>query len=158
MSGNEAVNDWREAAWEYLPWFRETITEVEDVREFWFELSCAFEQAYHYNPREHRRSGDETVIASVYKYASWCLHHPEPDGTPYSEVLSAVIGNFYERLPKPNFRSDVPRYLSTEDFEELEQARVFRYWLNDDSEHAAFVVEFRRAKAAQACPPRRKKT
>jgi hypothetical protein len=132
------MSAWRRVAIEKVPKLRTLIEQAESVGMLWIDLYLAFEKA-HFPPP------DETLIAGVYAYASWCLIGAHND-----DIATPAIVSFYEHLPvDAEVRKQMHRWLSVEDFEGMKE--VFRYHLSEE-EHADFVEEFYCRRAG--LPPR----
>jgi len=130
------MSAWRRVALEMIPQCRKLIEQSENVSMLWIELHLAFERAYE-EPK------DAALIASIYRYASWCLKDSHN-----VNVQTAVVVAFYEHLPVGSqaVREEMPQWLSQEDFEGLRGP--FHYFLSD-KEFAAFEREFHKHRAAR---------
>jgi hypothetical protein len=127
------MSAWRRVAIAKVPQLRTLIEQAESVGMLWIDLYIKFEMAHHPPP-------DETLIAGVYDYASWCLIRAHND-----DIATSAIVSFYEHLPRDaEVRKQLHRWLSVEDFEGMKE--VFRYHLSEE-EHAEFVRQFYRGKA-----------
>lgn len=124
---------WRRTAIERFPQLHRAIADAEDAGWVWYEISHALEDVY------RRTLLDEKFVATVYEYASWCLHHRS------LEVRTAVVLWFYEGLPGNTLiRPDMARWLSEDDFDLLEFA--WAYVLSDEN-RKSFQQEFAARKA-----------
>ena len=74
-------------------------------------------------------------MRAVFDFASWCINHRSID------VRTAVALWFYEHLlDEPVAREGLPRWISLNDFEQLES--VWKYNLGQPGELAVFQQEF----------------
>ena len=122
------MSAWRRLALQRLQKCSKTIERAENIRSLWTDLWLEFERAY-------QDPVDEDFIASVYEYGSWCLV-----GSHNSEIQTAAIIGFYERLPLTDrIRKDMPNNLSRADFFGLEE--VFRSHLSH-SQYSELAQEF----------------
>lgn len=122
------MSAWRRTALDKLRKCSQTIERAENIRSLWTDLWLEFERAY-------QEPVDPDFVASVYKYGSWCLI-----GSHNSEIQTAAIIGFYERLPLTDrIRRDMPNNLSREDFFGLEE--VFSSHLSD-SQYRELAQEF----------------
>jgi len=124
---------WRQAAYEIIPMFRGRIDEAEDVGMLWIDISTELENSAD-EPLYLSRTPDEETIASLFRYASWCLLSGD------EKAENAAMVEFYEMLPVvPRIREDLHKYLSTEEF--LGLKALFEYHLSKE-EHEEFIREF----------------
>jgi hypothetical protein len=95
---------WRREALQRLPQLRDTINSAPEIMALWIELRLVFERAYEMLPR------DDSVIASIYSFADWCMNAPRaPDAG--HDPATAVVVAFYEHIPcHPAARDDMPRW------------------------------------------------
>jgi len=127
------VEDWRQAAYETIPMFRENIEKAEDVGTLWIDISTELENHTDEPLYLNGPLNDET-IARLFRYASWCLLSSD------EKAQNAAVVDFYERLPVvPRIRRDLHRHMSVEDF--LGLKGLFEYHLSRE-EHEEFIREF----------------
>jgi hypothetical protein len=115
------MSRWRGKALELLPEFKATIDTAETPYQLWFELLAALQEAYQ-APR------NEALMRQIYLYADWCWRQ-----RPQKEVdlCNCVAVSFYEHLvDHAATRSDLPRWISEQKFEDL--ASLFRMRLESD--------------------------
>ncbi len=124
------MSAWRRIAIEKLPELQKEISMAGGAFGVWIQLHLELENIY------GRETVDDSLIARIYEYASWCLCQPHDDN-----LRSAVVVCFYEHLPLAHkVRQDVARWLSEEEFTTLRFA--FCYHLSA-SEVEDFACEFR---------------
>ncbi|MBV9849013.1 MAG: hypothetical protein JO250_04915 [Armatimonadetes bacterium] len=124
---------WRRTAIERFPQLHRAIADAESAGWVWYVLRHALEDAYRQKPL------DEKLVADVYEYASWCLHHRS------MEVRTAVVLWFYEGLCVDDLlRPDMARWMSQSDFDLL--AFAWTYVLTGENLRA-FQQEFAARKA-----------
>ncbi|MCM3872565.1 MAG: hypothetical protein ND895_17925 [Pyrinomonadaceae bacterium] len=119
---------WRQAAYEFLPMFRDRVDNAEDVGMLWNELwDCEVEGI-----RDEPLT--EEAISSLFGYASWCLLSDD------EKCQNAAIISFYEMLPtNARVRTNLHSHLSVKDFLGLKE--LFEYHLSKE-EHVKFIEEF----------------
>src|SRR5947207_6886913 len=123
-----SIEKWRQAAYEFLPMFRERVENAQDVGMLWIELwDCEVAGIRDEPPNEE-------AISSLFRYASWCLLSDD------EKCQNSAIVNFYEMLPtNARIRNNLHSYLSVEDFLGLKE--IFDYHLSKE-EYVKFVEEF----------------
>jgi hypothetical protein len=127
------VEGWRQAAYEIIPMFRGRIAEAEDVGMLWIDLSAELENPAG-EPLSLDKPLDEATIASLFRYASWCLSSGD------EKTQNAAVVDFYEMLPVvPRVRRDLHKYMGVEEFLGLKE--LFEYNLSKE-EHEEFIQEF----------------
>lgn len=113
--------------------FRDRINEAEDVGMLWIDLSAELENPAR-EPLYLDGPLDAETIASLFRYASWCL------SSGGEKAQTAAIVDFYEMLPViPRIRGDLHMYLSAEEFLGLKE--LFEYNLSKE-EHEELIREF----------------
>jgi hypothetical protein len=128
-----SAEGWRQVAYEIIPMFRGRIDEAEDVGMLWIDLSTELENPAA-EPLYLSRPPDEETVASLFRYASWCLSSGD------EKAQNAAIVEFYEMLPVlPRVREDLHKYLSTQEFLGLKE--LFEYNLSK-AEYEEFIREF----------------
>lgn len=130
------MSRWRREALKLLPQCKQTIEEAESITWLWMELWHKLRDVY-----MPLGATNAPLVEGIYRYASWCLNESRDQ-----ETLEAVVLHFYENLPRvfadPEMQRDMIRWLTPEDFLKLRDSGVFRYILNTEAEHEAFVQTF----------------
>ena len=128
ISIDMSVEPWRQAAYEFLPSFRDLVERADDVGMLWIELSDLKIDVMDQSPL----SDDE--VSGLFRFASWCLSSKD------EQCQNAALISFYEQLPlNPHIRTKLHNHLTVEHFLGLKE--IFQYNLSKE-EHEKFVAEF----------------
>ena len=136
-----AMSEWRRAALDRLPEFREMIEATDTPLDLWVDLGFSLTELY------ATMELNDDLVRRIYDYAFWCLRRPER-GT----AVGSAAFMFFEHVAfDARMRNDLHRWLSVEWFYGLTEA--FRCRLSKE-EYAKFEQDFLvRAKGGSQIPP-----
>jgi hypothetical protein len=133
------MSTWRREAIQRIPALRDMIQKAGKPTDLWIELFLEFMGAYDrvevVGDHITHSPEDEALIRGIYDYAQWCLLSGGP-------MASVAIVCFYESLGLKLFaRREIPRYLTPQAFQVLDEEGILRWFVNSD-EYEAFVSNY----------------